>query len=213
MKIRWFGHSCFLLTGEDGVRVLTDPFNEKVGYPLPAVPADVVTVSHQHSDHNYTAIVQGRFTVIDSPGSFNTHGIEIHGYPTFHDAEAGHQRGDNVLFHITLDGLAVVHCGDLGHVLTREQAESVGRVDLLLLPVGGTYTIGCGEAIDLMHLLRPVVTIPMHYKTPAMSFPIQPVEPFIQAAGGATRPGTTEIMLDAETLANLAGVVVLDAPN
>lgn len=212
MKIRWFGHSCFLLTGTSGVRVLTDPFNEKVGYPVPAVQADIVTVSHQHFDHNHTAVVQGRFTVFDSPGSYTTHGVEIHGFPTFHDDDQGHQRGNNVLFRISLDGLTVVHCGDLGHMLTREQGESIGQVDVLLLPVGGTYTIGCAEAVELMRLLRPVITIPMHYRTPAMSFPIQQVDPFIQAAGGASRPGTPEITLDADTLERMAGVVVLDAP-
>jgi L-ascorbate metabolism protein UlaG (beta-lactamase superfamily) len=212
MKVKWLGHSCFLLTSENGVRVLTDPFNDKVGYPVPRVEADLVTVSHQHFDHNNTAVVLGRFTVFDTPGSFNARGIEIHGYPTFHDSVEGQQRGNNVLYKISIDGIQIVHCGDLGHVLTHEQAEGIGEVHVLMLPVGGTYTIGATEAAEMMRLLRPAITVPMHYKTEGMSFPIQPVDTFLKIAGGGWRAGTTEIDVTMQALERLNGVVVLDYP-
>lgn len=131
MKLKWFGHACFLLTSGSGVRVLTDPFNEKVGYALAEVEADIVTVSHSHGDHNYTAAVRGEFLLIDQPGNFLHKGIEITGISSFHDSEEGSLRGKNVIFRFGIDGLSVIHLGDLGHVLRSNQVEEIGRVDIL----------------------------------------------------------------------------------
>lgn len=212
MKIQWLGHSCFLLTAQSGVRVLTDPFNEQVGYPLPAVAADIVTISHHHGDHDNTAVVKGQFAVYDSPGWFHLKGIDILGVATFHDAQQGAQRGKNTLFRLTIDGVNVLHCGDLGHPLSPEQLVEVGRVDVLLPPVGGHYTIDSEQALALVHALKPAMTIPMHFKTPVMGFPIGPVDDFLQAAGGGRRIASTEIEIDPQTLPTMGGVVVLDYP-
>ena len=213
MIIQWLGHSCFLLTSAGGVRVLADPFDPKIGYPAPAVEADIVTTSHQHSDHNYTAVVKGNFTTVSTPGSVTLKGIEILGVPTFHDDADGKQRGQNLLFRLTIDGLHVLHCGDLGHALTPEQVKAVGAVDVLLVPVGGHFTVDAATALGVMRALRPAVTIPMHFKTPALDFPITTVEPFLEVAGGGRQAGSTQVELTAANLAQQAGVLVLDYPH
>lgn len=212
MKIQWLGHSCFLLTAEDGTRVLNDPFNPEIGYPAPAVEAEIVTTSHQHDDHNYTKVVKGKFTVVSSAGKHTVKGIEILGVPTFHDEAGGSKRGMNLVFRIAIDGIAVVHCGDLGHPLTAEQAQLLGPVDVLLLPVGGYYTIDHIEARQVMDALKPRLTVPMHFKTPSINFPIQPVEPFLALVGGGMRAGTMAIEVDQASLAQEPKIVVLDYP-
>ena len=212
MIIQWLGHSCFLLTSADGVRVLTDPFDPQIGYPAPAVEADIVTTSHQHSDHNYTAVVKGNFTTVKNAGALTLKGIEILGVPTFHDEAGGRQRGQNLLFRLTIDGLRVLHCGDLGHALTPEQLQAVGAVDVLLVPVGGHYTVDAATALEVMRALRPTVTIPMHFKTPALDFPITTVEPFLKAAGGGRQAGQNQVELTSANLSQQAGVLVLDYP-
>jgi len=212
MKIQWLGHSCFLLTAQDGTRVLTDPFNPEIGYPAPAVEADIVTTSHQHVDHNYTKVVKGKFTVVNSPGSHVIKGIEILGVPTFHDEAKGAKRGKNLIFRIILDGISVIHCGDLGHQLSAEQVKALGTVDVLLLPVGGYYNIDHKEAKMVMDALHPRLTVPMHFKTPAINFPIQPAEPFLALVGGGNRAGAMDIEVDHASLAQGPQVLVLDYP-
>ena len=213
MKIRWLGHSCFLLTSASGVRVLTDPFNPQIGYPAPAVEAELVTISHQHDDHNYARVVKGKFTRIEKAGSYNLAGIEIKAVSTFHDEAGGSKRGQNLVFRLLIDGLALVHCGDLGHPLTPDQAHALGAVDVLLVPVGGFYTIDPAAALQVKNQLQPALTIPMHFKTPVLDFPIQTVEPFLKLVGGGTRAGQTEIEVTAATLPQMAGVIVLDYPH
>lgn len=212
MKIRWLGHSCFLLTSASGVRVLTDPFDPHIGYPAPAVEADIVTISHQHSDHNYTRVVKGKFKAIEKAGSYTMSGIEIKAVPTFHDEAGGSKRGQNLVFRLLIDGLAVVHCGDLGHPLTPDQVLALGTVDVLLVPVGGFYTIDPAAALQVKNQLQPTLTIPMHFKTPALDFPIQTVEPFLKLVGSGRQAGQTEIEVSTATLPQQAGVVVLDYP-
>jgi L-ascorbate metabolism protein UlaG (beta-lactamase superfamily) len=161
VRIKWLGHACFLIETADGTRIVTDPFNEEVGYPLPAVEAEIVTVSHQHFDHNAVAVVRGRPHV-----------------STFHDAEQGAKRGANVVFVIEADGLRICHLGDLGHLLNEEQLRRIGRVDVLLVPVGGTFTIDAGQAAETVAALRPRIAVPMHYKTDYINFPITGLEDF-----------------------------------
>lgn len=210
MKIKWFGHSCFLLTADGGRRILTDPFDERVGYPLPRVAADIVTTSHGHHDHSYTKAVPGRFTHLSRPGCHSADGIDITGVASFHDNAGGSKGGANVIFVFALDGLRICHCGDLGHPLTAEQAQAIGRVDILLVPVGGFYTIDAVTAARVAKDLAATVVIPMHYKTDALDFPIAGVDPFLAAMGGGKRAGTQEITISGQTLADWAGVVVLD---
>ncbi len=212
MKIQWLGHACFLFVSKDGTRVLTDPFDPKVGYPVPEVAADIVTASHQHSDHNYFKAVQGQFTRVEKPGETTLRGVHIKGVSTFHDDTHGSQRGQNILFRFTIDGLNILHCGDLGHALTPEQVQAVGPLDVLILPVGGYYTINAATAQKVMQQLNPALTIPMHFKTPVMDFPIESVDPFLNLVGGGRRAGKAEIEVSREDVKEKGGVVVLEYP-
>ncbi len=213
MKIQWLGQSCFLMVSGQGVWVLADPFDPKIGYRAPAVPADIVTTSHAHGDHNYIQAVQGKFDVVNQPGETNLHGIPIKGISSFHDDTRGSQRGQNILFRFTIDGLNVLHCGDLGHLLSPEQVQAIGPVDVLLIPVGGHYTIDAATAVKVMKQLNPALTIPMHFRTPAVSMPIETIEPFLREAGGGKKIEKTEMEVTKETLPQPAGIIVLDYPH
>ena len=213
MKIKWLGHSCFLLTSESDVKVLTDPFNNQVGYKLPSVEADIVTTSHGHFDHNYIQAVKGKFKHISQPGVFKQNGVGITGIPSFHDEVQGAKRGKNIIFIFDMDGLRVCHCGDLGHIPTPEQAAAIGRIDVLLIPVGGTYTVNAAEAYKTVKLLEPKVAIPMHFKTPVLSFPIDGVEKFLNAAGVTVQDAFAdkqEIDVTQESLGILSNILVLN---
>lgn len=178
MRIEWLGHACFRIETADGVRILTDPFDEQVGYPVPAVEADIVTVSHQHFDHNAVSVVRGRPRVVQEPGEHRIGGIAVTGVSTFHDPEGGAQRGSNIVFVIAADNLRICHLGDLGHRLNQEQLDRIGPVDVLLIPVGGHFTIDAAEAAETVAAVRPRIAVPMHYKTRYMNFPIKGVEEF-----------------------------------
>lgn len=178
MRIKWLGHSCFKITTSKGIRILTDPFDDNVGYPLPQVEADIVTISHPHFDHNFVDCVKGNFEVVSKVGNFYVKDINITGVHTYHDEENGKKRGDNIAYVFDADGIRLCHLGDLGHVLTPAQVEMIGRVDILLIPVGGTFTIDAEKALEIVKLLRPKMVIPMHYKTDVLKFNLDSVEKF-----------------------------------
>lgn len=211
MKIKWLGHSCFLITGGNGVRILTDPFDETVGYQLPAVEADIVTSSHDHFDHNHIGVVKGDFVHLNEPGPYRERDIEIRGIGSYHDGQGGQKRGDNIIFTFRLEGISVCHLGDLGHLLEDEQIRAIGPVDILLVPVGGTYTIDYRQAVDLIGQLEPKLVIPMHYKTPAMGFDIDGVDKFLKEYGvEAYEAGSQEIDLSATSLNDYGRVILLN---
>ncbi len=207
MRLYWLGHACFLLVAGDGTRVVTDPFNEQVGYPVPRVHADLVIVSHQHFDHNATGVLTGRPRVVAEPGEHRVGSLTVRGVATYHDTVQGRQRGTNTVFVITVDGVRVCHLGDLGHELSPAQITEIGPVDVLLVPVGGTFTVGPAEAQRTVEALRPAVAVPMHYRTPHVSLPLAPVEEFtrqfrraahrdfLEAEAGSLPPPTEVVVL------------------
>ncbi|MFV9568124.1 MBL fold metallo-hydrolase [Thermoanaerobacter mathranii] len=184
MNIKWLGHACFKISSERGTIIVTDPFDESVGYPMPNVRADIVTSSHSHFDHNYFKAIKGNFDIVDTVGEHDIKGIKIKGVSTFHDEEQGTKRGKNIVFVFDIDGIKVCHMGDLGHILTEKQIEEIGSVDVLLIPVGGYYTIDAKQAVEVMNQLKPKITIPMHYKTELINFPIDTVDNFLSMTGG-----------------------------
>lgn len=211
MQLRWFGQSCFLMTSQTGTRVLMDPFGKGLGYPVPDVQADIVTTSHDHFDHNNIAAVKGKFSHIDTRGSYTLKDIDISGTLTCHDKVQGAKRGSNVVFTFQVDGLRVCHCGDLGHVLTPEQVNGIGKVDILLVPVGGTFTISAAEAVEVCRQLNPTITIPMHYRTPALGLiglMFARVDKFLALASGPARE-MLELSVDQASLAENAGIIVM----
>lgn len=164
MKITYFGHSCFLLQSKDGVRVLTDPYT-KVGYELPErIRADIVTVSHGHFDHNYLAAVESGAKILNQAGAYNVCGLSFIGQESAHDPVGGKMRGKNIIFKTEIDGVVVCHLGDLGEELSAQILQKIDKVDVLLLPVGGTYTIDAAQAKAYVAAIRPKIVIPMHYR-------------------------------------------------
>jgi L-ascorbate metabolism protein UlaG (beta-lactamase superfamily) len=167
LRLKWFGQSCFMITSESGVTIITDPFG-KLPYRLPIEKPDIVTVSHEHGDHNNIKGLKGHFVTFNKPVETEVQGVKIRGIETFHDNAGGKKRGKNIVFIITVDEITICHLGDLGHVLTDDQIRELGRVDILLLPVGGRVTIGADEAATVKAQIQPVITVPMHYRTKAL---------------------------------------------
>ncbi len=209
-KITWLGHACFLIVASDGARVLTDPFDGSVGYDVPAVEADIVTVSHGHFDHNNIEVVRGDPKVVDTPGDRSFGSVRIRGIQTYHDTKSGALRGPNVVFIIETDGMTICHAGDLGHNLSDETVESIGRVDVLLLPVGGTYTLDAKAALEVVHKLDPRIVIPMHYKTPDLKLSgIEGPERFLAGISRVERaPGSSYTVQAASLPRDLTAVVL-----
>jgi Predicted Zn-dependent hydrolases of the beta-lactamase fold len=190
MKIQWFGQSCFLITAENGKKILTDPFKNMLGYKLPEIEADVVLTSHNHSDHNNINAVKSSFIHINELGTFTKNGIAIKGVETFHDNASGAKKGKNTVYNFTIDGIHVCHLGDLGHILNNNQIQEIGTVDILLLPVGGGPTIGASDAVQVVKQLNPAMVIPMHYRTKALGlfgFLFEKVDKFIALSGLKTK--------------------------
>lgn len=209
MKIRWYGHSCFLLESEKGTKVITDPFDGSVGYEIPAVESDIITVSHDHYDHNYTEGVQGNPKIIDDVQQYQIEDIKIEGYPAFHDDVKGAKRGPVIIYVFEIDGLRICHVGDLGHLLSKSQLDKIGPVDILLVPVGGTFTLDAEGAVAAVEQFEPKLVIPMHFKTPAISMPIDPVDNFLKAIGKGEILDTNTINVNADTLDEEPKVIVL----
>ncbi|MBZ4664152.1 MAG: fold metallo-hydrolase [Caloramator sp.] len=180
MRIKWLGHACFKITSKNGIRIVTDPFDDNVGYKLPKVSCDIVTTSHNHYDHNFTDCLSGDYTIVNKVGNFYIKDIAIRGVHTYHDEEQGAKRGDNIVYVFDVDGKKVCHLGDLGHRLTKAQIEMIGDVDVLLIPVGGIYTIDAEAARDVCESLNAKVIIPMHYKTKPLKFELNSVDKFLE---------------------------------
>ncbi|MCM1368225.1 MAG: MBL fold metallo-hydrolase [Roseburia sp.] len=182
MKIKWLGHSSFLLTESTGISVLTDPFDPTlVGYGYADAPsADVITVSHGHKDHNYIGGVKAFKKVFDTAGKFEYEGIHITGIPTFHDESEGAKRGKNVIFKFGMDGVNICHMGDIGEPCSPELIERLLPVNVLLIPVGGNYTIDAEMAKEYVDRLMPDIVIPMHYKIKHCEIDIDKVDPFVR---------------------------------
>jgi len=182
MDINWLGHSCFRIRGSHAT-IITDPYPPSLGYSLGKPTARIVTVSHQHPGHSYVQGIGGEPKPVSGPGEYEISGVLIIGIATFHDGEKGRKRGRNTVYLIEVDDIAVCHLGDLGHVLTAEQVEELGDVDVLLLPVGGVSTIDAPMAAEVVRQLEPKAVVPMHYKTEALSWELEPVGRFLKEIG------------------------------
>ncbi len=178
MEIKWFGHAFFLIINSRGIRIAMDPFDDTLGYRVPHIKAEIVTVSHNHFDHDNPRLVKGLHPVLKGPVDRDIHKIHFRGIPTFHDSKRGKLRGENTIFIVETDGLKLVHLGDLGHILPSDLINTIGDVDVVFVPVGGVYTIGPEEAKRVVEALKPRVAIPMHYFTPYIKLPLRPVDDF-----------------------------------
>ena len=185
MQISWLGHSCFLMISDQGTRIVTDPYDVRaydgqLNYRPVDLPADAVTMSHtSHSDHNYADGVRDRRLVKSKLKETVLDDVTMFGVASYHDRCHGTDRGENTIFVFNIDGLKVVHLGDLGHVLGEAQVKAIGPgVDVVMCPIGGHFTIDANEADESIAKLNPKIVIPMHYRTPHCSFPIDGIETF-----------------------------------
>lgn len=213
MKVKWYGHAAFYLASEKGLRLIVDPyepggFGGAISYGPITDEADVVLVSHDHADHNYIKGILGKPQVIKGKGTHHYNDLEIKGIPAFHDDGKGSQRGENTIFCFTLDEIKVCHLGDLGHIPYEEQLRQIGEVDLLLIPVGGVYTIDPAQASKTVEKIRPKMAIPMHFKTPRCGFPLATVEEFIKGKNFKTLQAS-ELQISRKDLPENLEIIVL----
>ncbi len=179
MKLTWLGHSSFRLEESTGTSVVTDPFDPYVGYDMPAVSADIVTVSHGHKDHSNVLAVKGNPTVIRNAGFYEIGGVHMLASKSYHDSNRGADRGDNLLFKFRMDGVEICHMGDIGEECSIMLVESIMPVNVLLIPIGGTYTVDAEGAKEYVDRIMPDVVIPMHYKTKDCDFDIAKLGEFL----------------------------------
>ena len=211
MKLKWLGHSCFLITSDTGLKIIADPYSTGGGINYSPVneAADIVTVSHGHLDHNNVAAVPGKPEVITGSGTKTAKGIQFKGIASHHDKSRGKERGANTIFCFTVDGIKLCHLGDLGHDLSREEIAQIGNVDLLLIPIGGFFTIDAKVASQVVDDLKPKVVAPMHYKTPKCDFPVTGVEDFLAGKKNVKKLNSSETEFKAGKLPETTEIVVL----
>ena len=215
MEIEFFGQSCFRFKGKNAV-VVTDPYSTSgTGLSkLKKLSADIVTVSHQHEDHNFVGAIKGtdrrpKPFVIDGPGEYEIDGIFIQGISSYHDQKKGKERGKNTIYCFEIDGLRLVHLGDLGTELSRRQLEEVNGSDILLVPVGGTFTIDAAEAMKVVNQVEPQVVIPMHYKLPGLKYDLAGVEDFLKEAGVEEVKPEEKLNISKDKLPDSREIIVL----
>jgi len=214
VKIQYMAHASFLLTDEKGTKILMDPYEPgsydgAIGYKGIDEVVGAITISHQHADHNYIAPAHKHLPVFNQPGKYEFKGIKIEGIKTFHDTSKGSERGENVVFILTIDEVRICHLGDLGHLLDRETLAALKQIHVLLIPVGGVFTIDSNQATQLTHDIHPNICIPMHYKTEKLHFDVATVDSFIAGKKNVKQVEQSEIILNADQLPQETEVWVL----
>lgn len=188
MNILWHGQSFFEIqakgSGDNSVKIVADPFGEGLGLKVPKVEADVLLVSHGHPGHSNKGAIKGDCFLIDSPGEYEVKGVFVKAIPAFHDNGAGRERGAVVIFKIETEGIRLCHLSDFGQKeLTNEQLDEIGDVDVLFVPVGGTFTVNAKEASSIISQIEPKIVIPMHYKLPGLKLDLAEVKDFLKVMG------------------------------
>ncbi|KGG80976.1 beta-lactamase [Caloranaerobacter azorensis H53214] len=209
MKVKYLGHACFKITTNKGIRIMTDPFDETVGYEIPRDEVDIVTTSHDHFDHNYIKGPTGDFEVVNKVGNFYVKDVPITGIATYHDKHQGSERGSNVVYIFTIGDLRVCHLGDLGHIPDSKQIEAIGKIGVLMIPVGGVYTIDADEAKEVVDLINPKIVIPMHYKTEDLKFELGSLDKFTKYFSNVEKVNSQEIEINKDVISNAEKKVIV----
>src|SRR3989338_7017967 len=185
MIITWYGQACFKIQS-GSTTIVTDPFEKKLGLTPPKFEAQIALVTHEHFDHNNIVNISGSPFVVDSPGEYETGGVKIRGIFSFHDDKEGKERGTNTMYVIKMEDMTIANLGDLGQrQLTEEQVDALGEVDILMIPVGGNYTIDAETAVEITNQIEPKIVIPMHYQVKGLSVKLDPVSDFLKEIGQA----------------------------
>ena len=224
MTITWYGQSCFKVETREAILAI-DPFSKDIGLTPPRFHADLALVSHQHHDHNNVSAITLRsakessensdpkeLAVIAGPGEYEIKGFVISGIPTFHDSRQGGDRGPNTLFRIEAEGISIAHMGDFRESSIREETlTALGNIDILMVPVGGTYTIDAEAAAKTVKKIEPRLVIPMHYALPGLKIKLAPVEDFLKEYGIVRPEQLGKLSLKKKDLPDETKVVVLKA--
>jgi len=200
LQIRWHGHACFEITND--VTLVTDPHDGKsIGIPAPSVTGDIILVSHDHYDHNSVKTVGKEDSkVITDERKKNISNVEIRGVESFHDEDQGAKRGENIVYKFVMDGVKFCHLGDLGHEIDDETVQKIGDVDILFVPIGGTFTVDDKQAWNVINKIKPKIIVPMHYKIGGLSLPIAGIDPFLEQANCKVIHVGNEIDIEKEDL-------------
>ncbi len=212
MDIYWLGQSCFKIKGKTAT-VIIDPFDpDFTGLKLPKdLEAQVVLSTHHHKDHDNVAYVTGHPLIITGPGEYETKGVSIKGIATFHDKASGSERGINTIYYILIDGISIVHLGDLGHQLTEEQSSEIDSTDILMIPVGGKYSLNVEEASEVVAQMEPQIVIPMHYQIPELKIEgLNGVENFLKEMAAENIEPQSKLSITRDKLPETTTVVVLN---
>ncbi|MFC1710531.1 MBL fold metallo-hydrolase [Patescibacteria group bacterium] len=213
MDITYLGHSSFKIKTKKGV-VVTDPYDKSIGIKFPSTDADIVTVSHAHTDHDRVNQVKNVKKVISGPGEYEIMGISIIGIPTFHDNEKGAKRGKNTIYVYEVEDIRLLHLGDLGHILKDKVIEDIGDINVLMIPVGGTYTIGSKDAVNIVKNFEPQFVLPMHYYDSSLDKKtfgkLEKVDTFLKEVGLNTER-TNKLTVHASDLGEDQKVVVFES--
>jgi L-ascorbate metabolism protein UlaG (beta-lactamase superfamily) len=195
MEIKWYGHSCFEIKNK-GIIIVTDPYSDEVGFKMPKLKANIVTVSHDHFDHNNVGAISSNsekeLFIAGSPGGYEVEGVLLEGIRTYHDAKQGAERGFSTVFDIKIGGITICHLGDLGDDLTEEQIEELDGIDILFIPVGGKVTIDYEKAAKVVGKIEPRIVIPMHYEIDGLKMDLDGLDKFIKELG--LSPETMDVL-------------------
>ena len=215
MQIQYYGHSCFKITtkpagrGQDDVVIFIDPFDKSVGLRPPQGNANLVLVTHDHPDHNNVEALKGEPSVIDIPGEYSVKGVNIMGISAYHDAKEGAERGQNTIFVLESEEMRICHLGDLGHDLTEKQLEVINGVDILMVPIGGKYTIDGEKACDVVRKIEPNMVIPMHYKINGSTVDVADEKKFCSEMGNCPKDKVSKFSIKKKDLEEKNMEVVL----
>jgi len=208
LDVTWLGHGCFRLRGR-GAAVVTDPYPPSIGLKLQRLDADLVTVSHEHENHNYTQVMRDAYE-IRGPGEYEVAGVSVIGVPTFHDAEKVARHGRNTVYLIEIDDVRVCHLGDLGHRLDDAEAEAIASPDVLLVPVGGHTAINAAQAAEVVRQLEPRFVVPMHYAIPGLKLQLDPLDRFLKEMAVTSAEPQPKLSVQASSGEYETKVVVLE---
>ena len=217
MQIVWKGHACFFIVASpekrSQARIVIDPYEETIGLKLPSTEADLVLVSHDHYDHNNARAIKGEPFIASSVGEYEVKGVFVTGIPSFHDNAKGEERGRNTIFVIDAEDMRLCHLGDLGQQeLTAEQVDQIGEVDVLFIPVGGTYTIDAKAAAHIVSQIEPKIVIPMHYALPKLKAKLAGADQFLKTMGAKTEEPIQKLILKQKDLTQEDTKVIVMSP-
>ena len=207
MKIEWIGHACFRLTAQDGTVVITDPYDESVGIDMLPLKADLITMSHEHHDHNETCMIVGNPVIARGPQLASVGSVTARAVNSWHDDAEGALRGFNTVRIFSMDGLKIVHMGDQGCMPSEDVLEAIAGADVMMIPVGGTYTVDAVGAKAIIDRAKPCCVIPMHVKTKRCPYPIARMDEALAALGAQTAKPVRSLEITESTVPQ--GIVLM----